>query len=145
MAKYGYISNLAIPEIGDEHQIYVKKVANSLMEIASLIEKKNANKSQSKTVKDALEIIRTDPAEWKEYEKEILDNIDNYIKNGYKGKYCFEDNDVCVGTLNLLDFIYKQAVNNGANYLQYDRVKKMMKSMKKINEKTIEEAEIDMN
>lgn len=143
MGKYKFLSHLVIEEVGNEHEKDAKKVANSIMNIASLREKKRANKKNTSTVKEALKIIRSNPDEWKEYEKLILDNLEKYIRNGYHGEYCFEDNDVCVGTLNFLDFLYERAVKKGAKFVQYDRVKKMQKSMEKINQRTIEQTEFN--
>lgn len=143
MGKYKFLSHLVIEEVGNEHEKYVKKVANSIMNIASLREKKDANKVETDTIKNALKIICSAPMDWKEYEKLILDNLEKYIRNGYHGEYCFEDNDVCVGTLNFLDFLYERAVKKGAKFVQYDRVKKMQKSMEKINQRTIEQTEFN--
>lgn len=142
MGKYRYLSNLEIPAIGTEKEQEVIATANAIMNLASLREKKNKNDQNTEALQNLVSIICTDPEYWTSVENKILNNIENYINNGYEGSYNFDDNDVCNGSLKLLTIAYQQAMTMGAEYVQKQRVDTMLEQMKAVNQKAIEEAEL---
>lgn len=110
-AYEGQISTLEYVIHDDSYEQKLRKLANWLLFTGKRAEKKgNIDKTQ-KFFKDMVSEIDENEEEYGRIEKLVFDQIEDYIKNGSKGAYTFECNDICTGTLKYFEQLHNNCYN----------------------------------
>lgn len=128
------LGELELAIYGTENEREVREMCNLILDFGRLYNKKGTY--NEKMYKVLLNEIKEDKENWEKIENMLLNHIEDYMKNGVNNQHNMEHNDICIGTLKLMDIIYSAAKDE--DYLQHNRLQNDIAKMEKLSRATFE-------
>ena len=142
-AYEGKISTLEYTITDDSYEQKLRKLANWLLFMGKRAEKKGSIDKSKKFFRDMVDEIDDNEEEFAQIEKLVFDQIENYIKNGTNGKYTFECNDICTGTLKYFEELHKSCEN--FEHTDDKRLKELIVNINKVSALTATKGDSQAN
>lgn len=130
-AYEGKISTLEYEVTDNSYDQKLRKLANWLLFTGKRAEKKGSIDKSQKFFRDMVNEIDDNKEEFAQIEKLVFDQIENYIKKGTNGKYTFECNDICTGTLKYFEELHRECKN--LDHTDNKRLKELINNINKVS------------